>query len=127
MATRRPEPVPPSLRRSAKRPGGPRTRRPSPRLIEAARAGILSDANTRKGTAGRRAVDAVTYDRRQARGRRLGVATARAAVGHGGALPSASMSAMFRDVGFATVENPTAAERRRVARWNSRAGELRQG
>ena len=127
MATRRPDPIPPSLRRSANRPGGPRTRRPSPRLIEAARAGVLSDANTRKGTAGRRAVDAVTYDRRQARGRRLGVATARAAVGHGGALPSASITAMFRNVGFATVENPTAAERRRLARWNARAGELRQG
>jgi hypothetical protein len=34
---------------------------------------------------------------------------------------------MFRGAGFSRVENPMAAERRRIARWNARAGELRQG
>ena len=37
------------------------------------------------------------------------------------------MSAILAGVGFARVEGPTRAERRRLARWNSRAGELRQG
>jgi hypothetical protein len=34
---------------------------------------------------------------------------------------------MFVGVGWATVEAPSPGERRRVARWNSRAGELRHG
>lgn len=56
--------------------------------MEAAHAGLLTKANTTPGTAGRRAVDAVTYDRRQQRARvaarRRGepAPTARAAAGH---------------------------------------------
>ena len=95
--------------------------------MDAARAGVLSDANTRPGTAGRRAVDAVAYDRRQARGRRLGAPTARAAVGHGARESGVSITAMFRGLGFATVEDPTPGERRRLGRWNSLGAQLEAG
>ena len=37
------------------------------------------------------------------------------------------MSAMFAGIGWAEVQAPSPSERRRVARWNARAGELRQG
>lgn len=37
------------------------------------------------------------------------------------------MSAMFVGVGWADVQAPSPGERRRIARWNARAGELRQG
>ena len=95
--------------------------------MDSARAGILVDANTRPGTAGRRAVDAVAYDRRQARGRRLGAPTARAAVGHGARESGVSLTAMFRGLGFSTVEDPTPGERRRIGRWNSLGAQLEAG
>ena len=123
-----PNPLPPSLRRSANRRAGPRTRRPSRRLMDAARAGVLSDANTRRGSAGRRAVDRVVYERRLARARRRDASTtARAAAGHGGPLPPGSITAMFRGAGFSRVENPTAAERRRLNRWNSLVAHMLEG
>ncbi len=37
------------------------------------------------------------------------------------------MSAMFVDVGWAEIQAPAPGERRRIARWNALAGELRQG
>ncbi len=123
-----PNRLPPSLRRSANRPAGPRTRRPSARLMAAARGGLLTDANTRKGTAGRRAVDRVVYERRLARGRRRApTTTARAAAGHGGPPPPGSITAMFRDAGFSRVQNPTLAERRRLNRWNSLVAHMLEG
>ena len=125
MPPRRAE-LPPSLRASANRRARPR-RPPSERLRSAAAAGIITRGNTRPGTAGRQAADAAEYERRQSRGRRLGATTARAAVGHGGPLPPASITAMFRDLGFSTVENPTAAERRRLNRWNSLVAQLVAG
>lgn len=87
-ARRTPDPLPRSLRRAADRPAVRRGKRPNQRLIDAANAGILTRSNTRSGTAGRRAVDAVTYDRRQERARvaarRRGepAPSARAAAGH---------------------------------------------
>ena len=125
MPPRRVE-LPPSLRASANRRARPR-RPPSERLRSAAAAGLITRQNTRKGTAGRQAADAAEYERRQSRGRRLGATTARAAVGHGGPLPPASITAMFRDLGFSTVETPTASERRRLNRWNSLVAQLDAG
>jgi hypothetical protein len=115
-----------SERRAADRPAT-RGRELSDELIALAQAKILTRSNTRAGTVGRQAANAVIYRRRVERGRRLGASTARAGVGHGGPLPPAQMSAIFREVGFAIVEDPTIAERARIARWNSRAGELRDG
>ena len=57
---------PRSLRRAANRGAGPRHRLPAQRLLDAADVGLLTRANTRAGTAGRRAVDRVTYLRRRA-------------------------------------------------------------
>lgn len=58
--------LPRSLRRAANRGAGPRDRRPSQRLLDAADVGLLTRGNTVPGTAGRRAVDRVTYLRRRA-------------------------------------------------------------
>lgn len=126
MPPRRAEPLPASLRSAANRRARPR-RPPSQRLRDAAAAGLLTRDNTLKGTAGRQAADAVEYQRRQVRGRRLGAGTARAAAGHGGPLPPAAISAMFRGLGFSIVEDPTAAERRRLNRWNSLVAQLDAG
>ena len=57
--------VPRSLRRAANRGAGPRRRLPAQRLLDAAELGLLTRANTKPGTAGRRAVDHVTYLRRR--------------------------------------------------------------
>ena len=59
----------------------------------------------------------------------LGGTIHRAEAGHEPAATreAVSMSAMFEGLGFSTIEAPTPSERRRIARWNSRAGELRQG
>jgi hypothetical protein len=64
----RPE-LPRSLRRAAARSAGPRTKAPNPRLVAAAHAGLLTTGNTKKGSAGRKAVDAVEYQRRLRRHR----------------------------------------------------------
>jgi hypothetical protein len=104
----RPADLPRSLRRAANRPAGPRGRRPSPRLLEAARAGLLSRANTAPGSAGRRAVDAVVYGRRLAeaerRAREHGQAapTARQAAGHD--VRRRSISALVQGAGLVVVE-----------------------
>jgi hypothetical protein len=82
----RPADLPRSLRRAAARPAGPRGRRPSDRLVEAARAGVLTRSNTRPRSAGRRAVDAAAYERRLA-------AAERRAREHGQALPTARQAA----------------------------------
>ncbi len=53
--------LPRSLRRAAGRAG-----KPSQRLVDAAKLGILSRSNTQAGTAGRRSVDRAIYLRRRA-------------------------------------------------------------
>ncbi len=58
--------LPRSLRRASNRGAGPRDRRPSQRLLDAADLGLLTRTNTVPGTAGRRAVDRATYLRRRA-------------------------------------------------------------
>jgi hypothetical protein len=68
-----------SLRRAADRPAGSRNKAPNPGLVAAAQAGLLTATNTAKGSAGRKAVDAVEYRRRR---RRHADEPARAALGH---------------------------------------------
>ncbi len=118
-------PLSSSLRRSASRPGGPRNKPPSPRLVDAARAGVLRRENTAEGSAGRRAVYRAQYEERIAR--RPGV-SARQAAGH---IPVGAeetrLSAIFRDVGFAVVVGAGRADRRRLARYDSLVGQLRGG
>lgn len=123
----RPSDLPRPLRRAANRPGGPRGRRPSAQLQAAADIGIITRSNTRPGTAGRRAVDAVVY-RRRVVGRGEGV-TARMAAGHEtlAARQGISISVMLAGRGFVELEGLSRSERRRAARWNARAGELLAG
>jgi len=78
MVVRR-NPLPRSLRRAAARGAGPRTKPPNPRLVAAFEAGLYGRNDFGPGTAGRRAADAVTYQRRR---RRHPDEPARAAVGH---------------------------------------------
>ena len=66
--------LPRSICRAAARAGAP-----TPMVREAAATGILTRSNTEPGTAGRRAVDHATYQRRRAAEPEL---TAREAVGH---------------------------------------------
>lgn len=121
-------PLPRSLRRAAGQPGGPRGRRPSGRLLEAASAGILTRSNTTPGTAGRRAVDAVTYDRRQERARiaarRRGepAPTARAAAGH--AYRGARFFSVPTTAGLADLEVTNRREASRVGLYLHDIGDL---
>jgi len=73
------DPILRSIRRAAARPAGPRGRQPSQRLLNAANARLLTRWNTRKGSAGRKAVDRATYLGRQAAAPEL---SAREAAGH---------------------------------------------
>ena len=59
----------------------------------------------------------------------LGGIIRRAEAGHepAAARGAVSMAAMFVGLGWSSIEAPNRAERSRVARWNSRAGELRHG
>lgn len=118
--------LPRGLRSAANRAARPR-RPPAPgsQLAQAARAGLLTRANTGSGTAGRQAADAVVYARREAR--RAPGETARAAAGHRKKAPAGGMSAIFREVGFSVIEAPTPGERRRLGRFNARVGELVEG
>jgi len=126
MASADRQQLPRELRSAANRPARPR-RPPAAdsKLAEAARAGLLTRANTISGTAGRQAADAVVYARREAR--RAPGETARAAAGHRKAPPAGGMSAIFREVGFSVIEAPTAGERRRLGRFNARVAELVEG
>lgn len=123
-----PADLPRNLRRVADRPAGPRGRRPSDQVQALADVGLLTRANTRPGTAGRRAADAVQYRRRVARGRARGITTARESVGQRVAnLAPRVMSAIFRESGYAEVVDPTIGQASRLARYNARVGELVQG
>jgi len=118
--------LPRGLRSAANRSAVPR-RPPAPgsKLASAARAGLLTRSNTRPGTTGRQAADAVVYARREAR--RAPGETARAAAGHRKAPPAGGISGVFKNVGFVVVEAPTAGERRRLGRYNARLAELVEG
>lgn len=71
--------VPRNLRRSANRGAGPQGKAPSPRLLAAADAGVLTRRNTISGSAGRKAVDRSVYTRRRSVEPDL---SAREALGH---------------------------------------------
>ena len=75
-----PADLPRSLRRSGNRGAGPRTKAPNPRLVAAFESGQYRRNDFAKGTAGRKAADAVLYRRSQA-GRKPGQ-TAREAARH---------------------------------------------
>lgn len=118
--------LPASLRAAANRAARPR-RPPAPgsKLAEAARAGLLTRANTTPGTAGRQAVDHVVFEGRKAA--RAPGETVREALGHRKTAPQGGMSGVFKDAGFVVVENPDRAERRRLGRFNARVAELVEG
>jgi len=126
MASADRQQLPRELRSAANRPARPR-RPPAAdsKLAASARAGLLTRSNTRGGTAGRQAADAVVYARREAR--RAPGESARAAAGHRKAPPAGGMSAIFREVGFSVIESPTRGERRRLGRFNARVAELVEG
>jgi len=86
--------IPPSIRRAAARPAGPRGRRPPRRLLDAAAAGVLTRGNTRKGTRGRQAVDRIVFLRRRAAAPDL---SAREALGHRVAGSRDRMATFFAD------------------------------
>lgn len=100
MPARRRTEFPPSLRSAANlRATRGRPPRPGTKLYEAAAAGILTDANTRKGSRGRQAVDAVAYRTRRAA---RPTTTAREALGHappGSEAPRASFFAKREEGG----------------------------
>ena len=97
LAVAQPTDPPRSIRRAAARPAGPRGNAPNRRLLEAARAGIVTRSNTTPGTQGRQAADRAVYERRQRHAEARGL-TARQAAGHpatGDVLPT--ISAIVRD------------------------------
>jgi hypothetical protein len=89
--------------------------------------GRLTPSNTRPGTVGRQAADAVVY-RRRVRGRPEG-ARARTVAGHESAAvrEATGISAVLAGVGWTELDGLSRSERRRAARWNARAGELLAG
>lgn len=116
--------LPPDLRRSANRPARPR-RKPSDRLIDAAREEQLRRRNTRPGTVGRQAVDAVLYEKRAAK--RAPGESVRSALGH------EPISARNQSVVSILADDPprflilaglTRGERRRASRYDSVVGLL---
>jgi hypothetical protein len=126
----RPADLPRSLRRAAARPAGPRGRRPSDRLVEAARLGILTRTNTAPATAGRRAVDAVVYDRRlaaaerRARERGRAAPSARQAAGHD--VRRRRISALVEGAGLVVIDVGL-SDSRKIGRHLDLAGALADG
>jgi hypothetical protein len=119
--------LPRSLRRAADRPATP-GRQPSDRLIAAAEAGIIRRSNTKKGTRGQQAANAVTY-RRRTSGRPEGV-SAREAAGHERPEVRAARAIsvlLDRPAPFVILEGPARLEASRAARYDSYAGQLAAG
>jgi hypothetical protein len=123
----RPADLPRSLRRAAARPAGPRGRRPSARLLEAARLGLLTRGNTTPGSVGRRAVDAAAYDRRlaaaerRARERGRAAPSARQAAGHD--VRRRRISALVEGAGLVVIDVGL-SDSRKVGRHLDLAGAL---
>jgi hypothetical protein len=118
--------LPPDLRRLANRKGV--LRRPPTdrsRLTDAARVGILTTGNTKRGTRGRQAVDRVTRLRRKAA--RPGL-TARQALGHRSPsdLPSQISLMVDGPPRFIIVEGLTYRDLKRAGRYDSLVGKLQE-
>lgn len=126
-ASRSDRPVPRKIRRAADRGAGPRGREPSEQVQAAANAGTLTRANTRPGSAGRRAVDRSIY-RRRTLARPEGI-TARTAAGHESeaARRATHMSAVVSGGRFVEFGDLSRSDRRRIARWNALASNLATG
>jgi hypothetical protein len=119
----KPDPLPRDLRRRANRAATPR-KRPPDNLIAAAQRGLLTRSNTKPGTKGRQAADAVVYQSRVAD--RAPGETARQRLG---VVPTErSMPALFDEPPrWVDLDNLSRAEARRVARYNSLTGQLTKG
>ncbi len=119
----KPDPLPRDLRRRANRAATPR-KRPPDNLIAAAQRGLLTRSNTKPGTRGRQAADAVTYRARVAD--RAPGETARQRLG---VVPTErSMPALFDDPPrWADLDGLTRLEARRVGRYNAMVRQLAEG
>jgi hypothetical protein len=118
-------PVSPEVQRAADQPAGPRTEAVSPYMLAAARRGELTRSNTTAGTEGRKAVDARTYQRRQAKAP-AGV-TARQATGHPKGTDQLPTVSYFRADGTYVVRQAvTRGEARRINRVNALSSNLVQ-
>jgi hypothetical protein len=116
-------PLPRDLRRKADRAATPR-KRPPDNLITAAQRGLLTRSNTKPGTRGRQAADAVTYRARVAD--RAPGETARQRLG---VVPTErSMPALFDDPPrWVDLDNLSRAEARRLGRYWHLVKELSAG
>jgi hypothetical protein len=122
----RKSPVSPELRQAADRLAGPRTEAPSADLTAAARRRELTRTNTTPGSEGRKAVDARTYGRRQAKAS-PGI-TARQATGHAKATDRMPTVSYFRADGtYVQRQAVSRGEARRINRFNSLSSNLAQG
>lgn len=119
----KPDPLPRDLRRRANRAATPR-KRPPDNLIAAAQRGLLTRSNTKPGTRGRQAADAVTYRARVAD--RAPGETARRRLG---VVPTErSMPAMFDSPPrWVDLDNLSRAEARRLGRYWHLVKELSAG
>lgn len=118
--------LPLDLRRLANQKGVPR-RPPTDRsrLIDAARRGILTSGNTKKGTRGRQAVDRITRLKREAQHPEL---TARQALGHRSPSDTPSQISLMVDdpPRFIVVEGLTYRDLKRAGRYDSLVGKLQE-
>jgi len=118
--------LPPDLRRLANRKGIPR-RPPTDRsrLNDAARIGLLTSDNTKKGTRGRQAVDRVTRLKREAQHPDL---TARQALGHRSPSDTPSQISLMVDdpPRFVIIEGLLRRDLRRAGRYDSLVGKLEE-
>jgi hypothetical protein len=124
--------APPSLPRSLRRDAdrrSPRGSPPSSDLLDAVRRRQLTRSNTKPGTAGRQAVDHVSYERRTSPLRHPG-RSARELAGHENQDVRArrSISGFLADrPGLALVQSPTKGEASRLARYDNLVGQLASG
>lgn len=124
---RRPDALPPSLRRAAARPAGQRGQEPTPLLLAAADAGLLTTRNTVKGSAGRKAFDRSNFLRRKAAGQRRGAPTVRAALGHEAPAQRPPITALVEvpgGIAYLDFAGLGRRDRARIARHDALIGQL---
>jgi len=114
----------PALRSAANRRAVPRKPpKDDSVLVQAARAGILTDANTKPGTRGRQAVDRVSFQKRKASRPNL---PAREALGHQVAGTRPRIASFYADnpPRFVIVEGISARDIQRAGRYMGSIGAL---